>query len=174
MANTYSLIASNTLSSSATSVSFSSIPNSFTDLVVRYSVRGANAFSSETLFIRFNGVTSSYNKTDLQATGTAAASGTQSSASNLQIGVFNGGTSISNTFTPAEIYIPNYAVTRNKPLGAVSFFESNSTTAGDWYIFADGGFWTNTSAINSIAFSQSSGRDFASGSSFFLYGIKKS
>lgn len=174
MPATYTLIASNTLSSSAASVTFSSISASYTDLVVSCSLRGTNASQDETLIIRFNGVSSAYSKTDLQATGTTAASGRQTSASSIQIGSINAGSSTANTFTPVEIYIPSYTVSQNKPLSAQAFFENNSTTAGQWYIFTDAGLWSNTSAITSIAFSQASGRDFASGSSFFLYGIKNS
>jgi hypothetical protein len=43
MANTYTLIASNTLGASAASVTFSAIPSTYTDLVVRYSAASCDA-----------------------------------------------------------------------------------------------------------------------------------
>ena len=59
-ANTYTLISSNVLGSSAASVTFSSIPATYTDLVLRVSAR---TDADDTSLITFNGTTTGYSKT---------------------------------------------------------------------------------------------------------------
>ena len=177
MATTYTLIASNTLGSSAASVTFSAIPNTFTDLVLKFSVRstgGSNTFDH--INVTFNGDTASnYSRTYLNGNGAAAASGRSTSASLFgMLQAADGATATSNTFSNGELYIPSYTASQNKPVSQDSAQETNATTA---YRVVNAGLWRNTSAITSIelAVGGSGGStDFVSGSSFFLYGIKNS
>jgi hypothetical protein len=72
MAATYEPIATYTVPSNTTSYTFSSIPGTYTDLVISMSVASS---SSNTLFIRFNGDSSAlYSATRLSGSGTAALS----------------------------------------------------------------------------------------------------
>ena len=169
---TYNLIASNTLSSSAASVTFSAIPNTYTDLVLRMSIRYDGALIHGSTEIRFNSdSTTNYSRTSLWGDGSNVTSDRGSSQSTL---IFprsiTGDSATANTFSNTEIYIPSYAVSQNKPIGGFGVGENNATTAS---LAANAGLWRNTAAITSI-FIQSNGTNLLSGSSFFLYGIKNS
>jgi hypothetical protein len=173
MANTYTLISSNTLTSSAASVTFSSIPATYTDLVVKISVRATDA--SDWMIVKLNNITTTtYSETWLRGTGSAASSSRQASTNyfggNGNDLLINLSGSTANTFTNGEIYIPNYTASTNKPL---SFFMAaeNNATAADMTALA--GLWSNTATISQIEF-DTAGTSFTSGSSFFLYGIKNS
>jgi len=75
MANTYTLIESQVLGSSAASVTFSAIPATYTDLVLRYSARHNNAFSISQVLITFNGDTAAnYSETVVYGNSVSAAS----------------------------------------------------------------------------------------------------
>jgi hypothetical protein len=168
MANTYTLIASNTLSSSAASVTFSSIPATYTDLVLRMSTRGDSASASATLRITLNNDSSTlYSFTRLRGDGSSATSGRGSTAAFIGAIQDNAGTSTSNTFTSTEIYIPSYTASQNKPLSIDNAHEDNVTLA---YREAVAGLYRSTTAISRIDIILPT-TNFVSGSSFFLYGI---
>lgn len=173
MAATYTLISSNVLASSAASVTFSAIPSTYTDLVLRASVRGDSATVLEALLLNFNADTAgNYSQTTLLGSGSAASSTRQSnvfSSNNLQQA--DGGSATASTFGNAEIYIPSYTVNQNKPIGSFGVGENNATAA---YMGAVALLWRNTAAITSIAITPNSSANFVSGSSFYLYGIKNS
>ena len=166
------LISSQTLGSAAASVTFSSIPATYTDLVVKWSARSAQANATTRININLNGVSgTSYSFTKLQATGT--------SASSAQVGSFDkwwgeyvsADNATANTFGSGELYLPNYLSTVNKPASFFSVAENNTTVNGDWYVSALASLATITSAVTQIAFALNTGDNFMSGSSFYLYGI---
>lgn len=167
------LIASNTLSSSAASVTFSSIPSTYTDLVLRISARvtGAGlAYDSLNLFP--NGVSSNGSRTDIYGNGATAAS---SRGSNFTVRFALPDSSYtSNTFANIEFYLPDYNSTSAKPFSGFATNENNSTTA---YITSTALLNRNTTAITSLTLEPvfvGSGSNFVAGSSFFLYGLKNS
>jgi len=172
MANTYTLISSNVLSSSAASVTFSSIPSTYTDLVLKISGRtddSANPQGSIRLYI--NGSTSSvYSFTRLTGNGSTTASYTSGSGTELYF-TFGLSTSQStaNTFSSADIYIPNYLSSANKPMSGSQVMETNSATA---FMGTTAGLTRITSAITTIEVTTNAG-SFVADSSFYLYGIKK-
>ena len=171
MATTYTLINSNVLTSSAASVTFSSIPATYTDLVLRISARSDNGAVNDGLNMTFNGVGgTSYSRTMLRGNGSAATSVISSSTSSFQSapnGVV-GSTATSNTFGSIEIYVPSYLVSQNKPISYFGAGEDNNATA---YMGVFAGLFSNTSAITSIVCSPVNGSNLVSGSSFYLYGI---
>jgi hypothetical protein len=173
MPSTYTLISSNVLSSSAASVTFSAIPGTYTDLVLRISGRSddsANPQGSIRLYI--NGNTSSvYSFTRLTGNGSTTATYTSGSGTELYF-TFGLSTaqSTSNTFGNAEIYIPSYTSSTNKPMSGFQAMETNSSTA---FMGVTAGLTRITSAITTIEVTTNAG-NFVSGSSFYLYGIKNS
>ena len=170
MANTYTLISSNVLSSTTVTVTFSSIPSTYTDLVLRYSSRTAVASADYFVNLRFNGSSAStYSDTRLSGNGSVASSARQTNVNAGYAGVNTGATATSNTFGSDEIYIPNYAGSTNKPWSVFGTMENNSTTS---FINAVAGLRSNTDAITSVSIIDPSGSGFVSGSSFYLYGIK--
>lgn len=176
MANTYTLISSNTLSSSAASVTFSSIPSTYTDLVIKLSARDSNAGTRQGKFrITFNS-DSATNYSQTWMYGQPDASATPYSGQYTSNTVYyppqgNGDSAgnTSNTFTSMEIYIPNYLVSQNKPMSTVSATEDNATGS---LLYADAGLWRNTAAITTISIVTTG--SYIAGSSFYLYGVKNS
>lgn len=167
MATTYTLISLNVLSSSAASVSFTSIPATYTDLVVRMSTRNIGANTGNTLKLTFNAdSTTKYSDTSLKGNGSAASSTRNSNSAFFDFGLNPGASSTTNTFCNTEIYIPSYLVAQNKAMSVFNIDENN-TTAAD--LNAGAGQYRSTTAISSIEFT--GGSNYASGSSFYLYGI---
>ena len=174
MATTYTLIASNVLSSSAASVTFSSIPNTYTDLEVRFSARTSiSSYSNDSLRIRFNGVsTSSYFYVNMRGSGDGTSTYVLPSAETYSFaGMINGNNSTSNTFANGEVYIPNYTATAQKQHSSFVAQEDNFVTA---YLTVVANLSTNTDPISSITFLTINDAPLVTGSSFYLYGIKNS
>jgi hypothetical protein len=174
MATTYELIKGETLASSAAFYSFTAIPNTFTDLVLRLSLRDDGAGTPSTILVTFNSDTATnYSETVLYGTGASAASTRSSNSRKIgQTGYLVGDSAgnTSSTFGSLEMYIPNYLASANKPISAMSVEESNSASTGT-YIAPLAGLWRNTAAITSIDIGMGAS-NFVAGSSFYLYGVK--
>lgn len=174
MANTYTLINSTSLSSSAASVTFSSIPATYTDLVLTVSARTDNGNVDDSLLLTINSTGgTAYSRTWLRGNGAAASSGRSSSTnaySSDRMGL-TASTATSSTFGSLKLYIPSYTASQNKPFAMFGVGETNATTA---YMGVNAGLWSNTSAITQIDCAPTSGTNFVSGSTFWLYGIKNS
>jgi len=167
MANTFELIASSTVGASPqTSIDFTSIASTWTDLCIKVSCREATT-SQFGFFIKFNTSSSSFTSKWIEGDGSSVIS---YSGSNNQVAYGEGSNLTANTFANAEIYIPNYASSNNKSLSSDSVQENNATTA---YSALTATLWSNTAAITSISLtSNSAGTGFAQYSSFYLYGVK--
>lgn len=170
MANTFELIASSTVGSGGVAtVTFSSIPSTFTDLCLKLSFRDSSANDRRILFMRFNGGTSGYNDKSIRGYNGTVASQTDNGGNN-SIAVWDvpAANATSSTFSNIEIYIPNYAGSTNKSVSADGVGENNSANGAIAGLTA--GLSTLTSAITSIDL-------FASGnlvqySTAYLYGVK--
>ena len=173
---TYSFISSNVLSTTAASITFSAIPATFTDLVIRAAARTNRAASQDIWKIVINGDTAAnYSRTSLRGLGSGnsgvAVSDNQSSASNLYFGGLDAASNTANTFGSTELYIPNYATTNIKQYSAHTVYEENGTYAEMESVALR---YAGTSAITSIALSSFYSASFIAGSSFYLYGVKSS
>lgn len=172
MAATYELIASNTLSTSAASVTFSGIPSTYTDLVLKINTRVSSGIASSLIYKINSDTNTNYSRVLLRGDGKNRLSNLTSNSSNPQLTTMNQGISTtSNTFTNVEIYIPSYTVSQNKPISVFGTTENNANTS---YIAVFAALWRNTSAITSIELTDGSGFTFETYSSFYLYGIKNS
>lgn len=158
MAATYTPISSITLGATTSSVTFSSIPQTYTDLILVYN--GTSAVTN--LPIRFNSDTASnYSYTRIYGDGSSASSDRES---NYTYGVYAIGSSAA---TIATIHINNYsnATTYKTLLGRGSY-----TTSGYVSMFCS--LWRSTAAITSITLLGSTvPANFSVGSTFNLYGI---
>lgn len=174
MPGTYKLIASNTLSTSLSTVSFFNIPPIYKDLLLKANTRDDYADFSSPMRIRFNENSDIlYSETYLLGwpSPTNPISGKQSSQSLLTIvPAENSNSATANTFSNSEIYIPNYAVRQNKTISSFGVPETNSVPSYP-YLGISAGLWKNIDTITSITFIPGNGTVFSSGSSFFLYGI---
>jgi hypothetical protein len=173
MANTYTLISSNTLSTSAASVTFSSIPATYTDLVLSVSSRNDDIGTlNGVIKVQYNGLsTSIYSFTELVGSGSAASSNRASSTTSVTDIYTAGGLNTASTFGSIEIYIPNYAGTAQKPMSAFGVSETNAAAVK---MSAIAGLTNLTTAITSIVIGNNSAVNFVQYSSFYLYGIKNS
>ena len=169
MANTYSLIASNVLTSSTTTVTFSAIPSTYTDLVLRISAR-RDYMSATTFRLRFNGLTTSiYTFTNLKSDGTSATSA-RTASTGLSEPTANDGSTTASTFSSHEFYIPSYTGSFNKPMSAFSVAENNATAA----TMSVASYTVDTTASITDIELFAPNLNWVSGSSFYLYGIKNS
>lgn len=148
----------------AASIDFTSIPGTYTDLMVVHSGRNIGDIK-----ITFNGVTTGYSRRHLYGNGSSAGS---SSGSDAYVGRTAPATATANTFSNVCIYIPNYAGATNKSYSSDSVDENNGTSA---YQIILAGLWSNTAAITSLSLSDygGGGVQFTQYSSATLYGVLK-
>jgi hypothetical protein len=167
MATTFTLIKTYTLATATASFDFTSIPATFTDLVVKLSVRCADAAQDRQMFMKYNGSSTSMASRVLRGSGSAASSYTSTSMETARI---DGAGSTASTFSNIEIYIPNYAGATYKSASSDGVTENNATGA-----FAElaAHLWSNTNAINQITFTVDGGTNFVTYSTASLYGILK-
>lgn len=170
MATTCKLIAKVSLGSDAANIEFTSIPGTYTDLLIAYSLRSTRSAVVDVVQIRFNGAANDTNLSSRYLRGDGA-NATSAAPAAGYAGLVSGDTATASTFGSGEIYIPNYAGSTNKSWSSVGVSETNSTTA---YIEAEAGLWSSTNAITAVNILPSNGPNWKSGSSAFLYGIKKS
>ena len=170
MAIAYNFIASSTVGvlGSAT-VSFTSIPATYTDLLVKLSARGSGVNSNE-IRLTFNSNTSSYSNKTLYGSGSSAGSLTTGTAY-AYCGEVGAASTTASTFSNHEIYIPNYTSANYKSLSVDGVAENNSATNNQLHLIAD--LWSNTAAITSITLAMDGAFVYSQYSTFYLYGINK-
>jgi len=174
MANTYIAIATTTVGSGgAANITFSSIPQTYTDLVLLTSLRSTDTSSNwGAATLRFNGDSgSNYYHKELYGTGSAAGSGEGVAATSMGAVRPNSNGTTANTFSNASLYIPNYTSSNQKSTSEDSVTENNATAALSPLV---AGRWTGTSAITSIVLTPSGGFSWMQYSTATLYGIKNS
>jgi hypothetical protein len=159
-------IASTTGTGSSGTVTFSSIPSTYTSLQLR--INGVVDAGGLSWRMRFNGDTASnYNYHNLIGNGTTVSAGNGSGTS-----IFvNSGTSQITQPTVLIIDIHNYSsTTQNKTSRHITGFDNNSGTT-ESFIELSSGLWRSTSAIDSVTIFMGA-NNFTTASRFSLYGIK--
>jgi hypothetical protein len=160
--STYTPIATQTLSSAAASITFSSIPQGYTDLVVSIDAICASG-GTDLINLQYNGDTSSglYSSTRLVGNGSTTNSDRQTGANFIYAGLIN------STVRNSDIYqIQNYSNTATfKTCVARASVADNQTRV-------TAGLWRNISAITSLTISHASSINFSIGSTFSIYGIQ--
>jgi hypothetical protein len=162
---TYTLIAHTEVGSGgAANITFTSIPATFTDLVIVFSNRStaAQGVGGAAGQIQFNTYATDPTSRALRGQG----SGSPASFTFPQF-VTNASDSTSSTFGNASIYITNYASSAAKSISIDSVSENNATFAEQQI---NAMLWSVTSAITSIRLITFSG-NLAEFTSATLYGI---
>jgi hypothetical protein len=169
MANTYVKIGSTVTvgAGGAASIDFTSIPSTYTDLIIKISSRSSDVGSATGIVMQFNGSSASLTYKQLSGQGTGVAS---YSGSTGRISATDGAGATASTFGNAEVYIPNYAGSANKSSSIDGVQENNASVA---YADLTAYLWSNTAAITSISLSLQAG-NFVQYSTATLYGISKS
>jgi hypothetical protein len=168
MATTFIKIASVTVGSGgASTIDFTSIPATYTDLCLKLSLRTTFAGVFDTGFVSINNTnTGSYR--GLYGTGAAAGSESIASLRGLYI---TGATATGSTFSSNDVYLPNYTSANLKSVSADSVTENNATTA---IALLSGMLNGSTSTINQLTISSGNAVNLVQYSTATLYGIKNS
>lgn len=162
--NTYTAIATQTLASTATSVTFSGIDQGYTDLVIVANMKmGASTYQP---LLRFNGDSgSNYSSTTVWGNGSSAGSNRHTNQNGIYANP-GSGVGTAGNFEPWIINVQSYSNT-NVYKSTIERFSNP-----DSVVNAGVGLWRNTAAITSITLVAESGsNDFQVGSTFSLYGI---
>ena len=170
MANTYTLIASITVGATAVaSVEFTSIPATYTDLVVVLSGRSDTTRASDGAYamMSFNGSTANITSTFLYNYNGTVASGT---GTNI-LGWSNPSDYTANSFSNSSWYIPNYASSNFKSVSVDTLTENNSANILSGFTAA---LWSSTSAVTSIKIANEVAAKFVQHTTAYLYGISNS
>ncbi len=167
---TMTLIETQTLGTATTSITFSSIPQTYTDLQLFYSVRDTGTNGGERSFqtnLSLNGSTTGFTCKVLYA---YSGTGSQGSGSYTRFaGWHPDAATTSNTFGNTSLYLPNYTGSTNKSYSIDQIGENNEANI---YRCILAGLWSNTAAITSLTLT-TDGTNLAVGSMFSLYGILK-
>lgn len=154
----------------SSSITFSSIPSTYTHLQIRYLVR--NSTDAFFLKMQFNSDTgSNYSWHLLSGDGTSATASATASTTDMVL-PRTSSPSLASTFTVGVVDILDYANTsKYKTSRALGGFNENSSDGGLNKIEFNSGSWRSTNAVSSITLFVASG-GFTQYSQFALYGIK--
>lgn len=170
-------IATTTLGSATSSVTFSSIPGTYTHLQLRASLQTARVtYPLDKIFWRFNSDTASnYSAHGVWGDGASATSAVENTTA------ISGFDNFTTTASPSSLGfgvlildILDYANTdKYKTTRALSGFDVNGTVSGfGGRVGLTSGNWRSTSAITSITFTVDNAANFSADSQFSLYGVK--
>ena len=159
-------------SGGASSILFSNIPQTYTDLVVKASCKTTRDSTIVLLTLQVNGSTAMTWRS-LISEGTTVGSYLQSAygATTNAIGGVPGTVSTTtNTFGSYEVYLPNYASTTPKSFSTETAFEGNISGS---YLWTLSGLITSSAPITSISVLPETSYTLSQYSSATLYGIRK-
>jgi hypothetical protein len=163
MPSTYEPIATTTLGTAAATITFSSIPSTYTDLVLVGSIIGS---AGNDCHMRVNGDSgTNYSNTFLFGSGSSVISSAVTNSSIIYGNVTSMDAGEVNTML---VNFQNYSNTTTNKTVLVRY---NSTTTGK-YVTASVAMWRSTSAINSITVTTNATGNFAIGTTVTIYGIK--
>lgn len=174
MANTYELIASYTATTAVSNITFTSIPATYDDLLLKVSIKVNQNFGyADNYQINFNGdFSTTYTMVLNYANGaTAGTSFTQLAGMAY---VYMPDTAATSLFTNTDFYIPSYRTTNNYKYASVDGNAPRNSTTNN-ILHMTTGVWPQASAINSVGIQEyANGLQLTANSSAYLYGIKKS
>ena len=173
-AGAYELISTTVLSTTATTVTFSSIPQNYKHLQIRTTSKSnyTSAGYQGSRQLIFNGdYTSNWSSHRIWGTGSTVSSeayGLSGATGGYGWGIANSGTSM---FDASVIDILDYTSTsKNKTLRSLSGF--TNTASADYRIALTSAAWRSTAAVNEILFTMNDGSSYQVGTRFSLYGVK--
>lgn len=154
------------LGSSQSSITFSSIPQDGTDLVVLASLRSSQtgSFKWEDGRIKFNGTTTGLERTVVEGNGSSVSTSSTTYANNIWA---PGANATSNVFGNTSIYISNYTSSSAKSFSVDTVTENNGSEGFQGIVAV---IWDNTSAITSATLEFLVG-DIVAGSTASLYKV---
>ena len=169
--NSYASIATVTVGSGgASTITFSSIPSTYTHLQIRGISRSTYVGSGDGNYVQFNGDTgSNYAYHLLIGTGSSVVAAANSSYTYMYVGDTTGSTSTSGMFGAFVLDLFDY--TNGNKYKTLRTLNGNDQNGSGSVRFVSG-LWQNTAAVNAITINSLNGAGFAQYSSFALYGVK--
>jgi len=163
-------IADSTLSGSASSFNFASIPSQFAHLQVVVHARGDTAATSTNLSMQFNGdTTATYFWERLIGQAGTASADEGTGITSINLGAIPAATATADVFGSAEVLIPNYVGAHLKLFQCLNGYRT-SLAGGAGSLILEAGMWDNGTGINRVTIFPSAG-SFVSGSRATLYGL---
>ena len=178
MANTYSAIATVTVGNGgAGSIQFTSIPGTYKDLLIKYSLRSLRSGANfDTAVMSFNSNSSNMSQITFQGGGRLVATSTfvTSGSNYFDVNAEAGGSQTSdNIFSNTEVYVADYTSSSAKSISVDMVTENNAIGSYSAYADLASILWNSTSAVTSIGITANNG-NWAQYSTATLYGIKNS
>lgn len=154
----------------AANIDFTSIPQTYTDLQMVFSLRSNRAAGDvDIVDLKFNNT--SANRSSRELFGSGASVGSGNDASTMYVNYCSVSTNTASVFSNGQLYVPNYTSSNFKSASSDHVSENNATNA---YQTMYANLWSNTAAINRITIAPVLGTLFVEYSSATLYGIKSS
>lgn len=167
IANTFTQIGSTVTvgSGGAANIEFTSIPGTYTDLVILASTRSNRSDVNDGFFVYLNGSTSSITAKRLYGN---SSSGSQDSGSSI---LNDANTATASIFSNSKIYITNYALAENHSWLGETVTENNSSTNA--FVSLVSAIWASPTIVTSVTLTNETGTLFMQHSTASLYGILK-
>ena len=173
----YESIATQTVTGAGvTSVSFTSIPQTYTHLQIRASVR-SNSVAAYDAFYIYNlngaGVSSQMANHYVYGTGTTVGVNAYTAQFSAQMGFVPAANTLANNFGAGIVDVLDYTNTnKNKTLRGLVGFDDNGNTAGSPFVTFSSAYSAQlgTGAVTNLTFIINN--SFAIGTQFALYGVK--
>ena len=168
--NDYESIASTTLTTATSTVTFSSIPSTYTHLQIRYTTRSERNDITDWIKLNLNSDTgNNYSSHFLRGNGSFASASASASTNYIGAGTSVAQTGGANMFGTTVVDILDYT-NANKYTTVRSLSGEDRNGAG--FVYFESGSWLNTNAVTTITLTCGSGSSWSQYSSFALYGIK--
>jgi hypothetical protein len=170
MANTYEIISSVTVGAGGSaSIDFTSIPNTYKDLVLSFSTRSSATDSADAFdtIVKFNNSAANLTFISLRGDGSGV---NYNSLTDRMLRTTNPSNYTASTFSNVSMYIMNYAAITHKCYNIEGVVENNATSGAQVFM---SGAWAQTAAVNQLTLVPNGG-SFVQYSTAYLYGIKNS
>lgn len=170
LSNFYSIQTVTVGSGGASSISFSSIPSTYTHLQIRAIGRNTYSTNFSSYQIQFNGDSASnYSWHYIYGDGSSAIAGASTSDTLMREINFASASLSANIFSASITDIFDYTnVNKNKTIRTLGGADANGSGA----VNLASGAWYSSSAITSISLTPSNSGTFAQYTQFALYGVK--
>lgn len=165
----YDALATITVGTAVSSVTFTGIPTGYKHLELRLISR--NTVVGDQLFLQMNDDTgANYARHELSGNGSTANAYASTSQTSMFVAMQNHSSHTTGMFAPSVISILDYdSTSKNKTVCSLTGYDTN----GSGIVALISGLWMNsTSAVTSIKFIQGNSGNFAQYSQFALYGVK--
>jgi hypothetical protein len=168
----FELISTQLISTNTASVTFTSLPTTYTHLELRYTARTTQAAANDQMKILLNSDSgSNYTERLVQGNGSTATSNGFTAQGFIWPGYAMGANATASVFALGIVSFVDYLSTaKNKTVRSISGYHTTAGAIQASQLFSS--YWASTAAISSITISANG--SFVSGSRFSLYGIRGS